>query len=145
MYSLGTPEGFSSNIKYLTESGLTMEEAKIAAMFVHYNYYDLSDINTVAWSYLISSVQFALKKAGLPVVITGGVTPAVDEYLKRIFAPVDWKTVAFEKIIQTIVTRQNTLAKELISKVQPVYVKPPIPWTTIAIAAGALIAIKVLL
>ena len=124
-----------------------MEEAKIAAMFVHYNYYDLSDINTVAWAYLITSVQFALKKGGLPVVVTGGVTSASDEYLKRIFAPVDWKTVAFEKIIQTIVNKQNTLAKELITKVQPpLYVKKPgIPWTTIALATGALIAIKVLL
>lgn len=146
-YSKGTGKWFAENIKRLMDSGLTTEEAKIAAMYIYYNYYDLSDINTVAWSYLITATQYALKEAGLPVTVRVGITSATDNYLKRLFAPQDWKTISFDKIIQTIQEKRHTLQEDLIKKPQPVYQKKFIfgSWKNIAIAVGALIAVKVLL
>ena len=140
-YCEGPGKYFDSDLKLLVNNGLSMEEAKIAAVFTHYNAYDTLTVNTTAGSYLVKSVQFALREASVPVTVTGGIDQGTETYLDRILGT-NWKTVPWDEILKTIEANKDTLAQKVVGVTTPTEKMPAISWKHIALGIGALFALK---
>ena len=144
MFCEGPPANYSDSVRLLHNNGLSASAATIAAVMARYTPYDTLRVNTTTYSYLISAVQFALREAGFPVSISGGMDKATELYLGRVFK-MDWQTLSWEKILQTIEKSKFTLAKRHVGAASVSGFDLGLNLKTLLIAAGALVAYKVLL
>ena len=141
MYCPGVGPKFNDSLRLLNNNGLNSQQAKIAAVFTHYNPYDTSVANSTASSYLYKSVQYAMREAGLPVTLTGGPDPATQTYLKRIF-PEGWQQVSWNQMLETINAKKDTLAKEAVAEKPTTESVASVPWKTVGLVAGGLVLLK---
>lgn len=128
MYCNGPGKYFSNHMKLLISSGLTTTEASVAAIYVNYSPYDTLRINTTAFSYMIKSIQYGLREAGLPVTITESINKPTDTYLTRIFG--DWRAKKWGQILLYIERNKHILADKLLVS-SPIITKNSIPWKII--------------